>query len=396
MKRSLMSLAAGLSALALSFSAQAKELTFFFDVHSSGPEIYPCDAGHHQADQGQYCHYKGTSETCDPTNFGKTIGQINPGQGIKDYLGNPVDPVSKVHACICTGKNGGGYLMNFMRYKAAKWEGGTIGGDNHMGWKDATSGVATQPTAGAGVTVASKLWGTPANHVPSEFKTQLEAVTFNFGSELYGANFFVDFCYRGPQLPYYTDGNGLDAKANFSSLAHITKTNPFSTGTAGQSTLDYTTLARVGMQWELVCDMQGAGKYKYDHSGTSLDSGDGKFNDLDLLDITDAGTVANHLGTQYIFPGANVANWIGNLGGDNGEVLKSGTIPWTHLASADARELYGKNSTYWMVQNSAKIPRFCKLRTYFAEDAKKDRERAWQRADARYIVKWSVEEDSPE
>ena len=392
MKLSFAALAAGFSALALSVSAQAKELTFFFDVHSSGPEIYPCDAGHWQGDNGQYCHYKGTAAACSPDQFGKTIGEISPGQDIKDYLGAPIDPVSKVHACICTGKNGGGYLMNFMRYKAAKWVGGTTGGDNHMGWSTATSGVANQPSAGAGTTVASKVWGTTdAKNVPQEFKTQLEAVTFNFGSELYGANYFVDFCYRGPQLPYYTDGNGLDAPAYFSSLAHVTKTNPFGTGD-GTKTLDYTQLSKVGMQWELVCDHQGDGTYKYDHSGVSLDGGTGKFNDLDKMDIADQNTPPNFLGASYIIPGADVANWVGKLSGDS---ALSGTVANSKLVTGDLSEMYGVSSQQWITYNSPKVPRFCKLRTYFAEDSTKNRERAWQRADARYIVKWSVEEDAP-
>jgi hypothetical protein len=129
-------------------TASAKELTFFFDVHSSGPEIYPCDAGLWQGNQEKFCHYKGTSTACNPADLGKT--PVNPGQTVKDYLGNPVKADDPKHACICTGSNGGAYLMNFMRFKAAKWEGGLVGGENHMGWGDVKAYTVSQTSATQG------------------------------------------------------------------------------------------------------------------------------------------------------------------------------------------------------------------------------------------------------
>ncbi|NRA67429.1 MAG: hypothetical protein HRU19_23295 [Pseudobacteriovorax sp.] len=62
MKRLLLCL--GFTAMAISGKMQAKEITFYFDVFSSGPEIYPCDAGVYHPKPEQYCHYKGTTELC--------------------------------------------------------------------------------------------------------------------------------------------------------------------------------------------------------------------------------------------------------------------------------------------------------------------------------------------
>lgn len=378
-----------LSIISVAFVAPAfsKETTFFFDVSSSGPELYPCDAGMWQGDAGQYCHITGSAEACNPETFGRDSG-IKPGDVVKDYLGNNM--VVKPDSCSCTGANGGGYLMNFMRFRAAKWEGGATGEPNRFGWSQASTFTSTQPLKDRGVSVSQKVWGTNnAKDVQQQFKTQLENLSFNFGSELYGSHFYVDMCFKGPQLPYWLSNNDpQNATSNFRSRATLTKTNPFSTGNAGESTLDYTSLSKVAAKYELVCDLQGQGTYKFDHNGvgSTYDAdASAKFNQFNT-DITDTGVsdFSGYSGTQFIAPLSH-DTWVGKL---NGDYRTAGIISNQSLVTADNLNLFD----VWPTLNSAKIPRFCKLRTYFFEDATKNKERTWQRADSRFIIKWNTEE----
>jgi hypothetical protein len=417
---------AALGCFAAVSTAQAKELTFFFDVFSSGPEIYPCDAGIWQGQQPKYCHYKGTATNCNPNELGKTPGQTGVTTGMTTVDGSALSSYfSEAHACICTGGTGnpntgvrgGDYLMNFMRYKAAVWEGQDGSTDpNHRGW-----GTAVERTAQGtldGVTVARHVRETqgmtmaPATNVEQEFKTQLESVTFNFGSELYGAHFFVDFCYRGPQIPYWLgNGNPMNAKAQFASFAWLKSTNPFTGGdaTTGKPTLNYTSLSNLKMKTVMVCDKQGQGTYKYDHNGATPNGG--AFDSF-LTDIRDQGNidvstlagngvqVAGINGTgvnpnqqRFVLPApTGGTNWVGTLEGDK----KFGPLSLTDLSvRPDQYWLFGGangNVVTITEGSSAETPRFCKLRTYFVEESGK-RERAWQRHDARFIVKWLVEEN---
>ncbi len=389
-------LLAAAAALFFTSAAVAKELTFSFDVHSSGGEIYPCDAGMVQRDSGQFCHFKGTTTSCNAADIGRTPAEVGAEQAVDANTGLPVlQPGSEAHACICSGANGGAYLMNFIRYKAAPWV-GTQGGSNapnHLGWGPAVNGVV-QGTAN-GVTVARHLRGSnaaAANNVPQELATQLEAVSFNFGSELYGAQFFVDFCYRGPQIPYYLgEGNPQNALANFSTKAHITATNPFLSGNGGR-TRDYVTMSQLTMSWDMACDVQGVGAYKFDHNSA------GAF-DTFLTDLTDLGSRGN-LPSDYVTangvtmtPAAGT-NWVGNLAGANSEFRIAGSKSYSDLVTQQQQWLFGNSPQTWVTLNSSKTPRFCKMRAYFAEKPFRDRARAWQRADARFIVFWSVEEDA--
>lgn len=412
---------AALGCFAAASTAHAKELTFYFDVFSSGPEIYPCDAGIWQGEQPKYCHFKGTAQNCNPADLGKTPGQTGVTAGWQTVDGSAItNYFDGAHACICTGGTGGqstgvrggDYLMNFMRYKAATWVGGNTGGDNHMGWS--TPVEKTAQGTKEGVTVARHVRGSDANSatdVQQEFKTQLEAVTFNFGSELYGAHFFVDYCYRGPQIPYYLGNNHpQNANAQFGTFAWLKSTNPFQggNGTPGAPTLSYTDLAKVKLKTVMVCDLQGKGTYKYDHNSTT--SAPGVFDSFEM-DITDSGNIdvsslatggvvlANSTGSNvnpntqsFILTAPNSGtNWVGMLNGDK----KFGPTNVTNLAvKTDQYWLFGANNSleYITRGNEPFTPRFCKLRTYFVEESGK-RERAWQRHDARFITKWLVEEN---
>jgi hypothetical protein len=74
------------------------------------------------------------------------------------------------------------------------------------------------------------------------------------------------------------------------------------------------------------------------------------------------------------------ASWVGILKGD-----------W-----AQGGELNFENDKATLLKNKRiyndwRTPRFCKFRYYFAEKIG-GRERAWQRHDARFVVKWKIEE----
>jgi hypothetical protein len=366
--------------LCLVGSVSAKEVTFAFDVHFSGAEIYPCDAGVVQKDSGQYCHFKGTSTACSAADVGRTPAATGAAEAIDYNTGLPVlNPADAAYACICTGAAGTD--------------------PNHMGWGPATNGVI-QGNA-SGVTVARSLRGSSAeaaNSVPQELQTQLESVVFNFGSELYGAQFFVDLCYRGSQLPYYlSDNNPMNVPASFATKAYVTATNPFLTGTGTTATRDYVSLSDLALSWDMACDQQGLGTYRWDHNGTTAASG--AF-DTFITDLTDTGT--RTLPSGYTTAnGVNMTpaagtDWVGNLNGASGEFRRSGTLTSSNFAAAQQQWIIGDaSSSDWINTFNSNVPRFCKLRYYFAEKPFRDRERAWQRADARFVVKWSVEEPTP-
>jgi hypothetical protein len=163
------------------------------------------------------------------------------------------------------------------------------------------------------------------------------------------------------------------------------------------------------MKTVMVCDKQGQGTYKYDHNGATPNGG--AFDSF-LTDIRDQGNidvstlagngvqVAGINGTgvnpnqqRFVLPApTGGTNWVGTLEGDK----KFGPLSLTDLSvRPDQYWLFGGangNVVTITEGTSAETPRFCKLRTYFVEESGK-RERAWQRHDARFIVKWLVEEN---
>jgi hypothetical protein len=197
-----------LSAVALlALSAQnafAINLTFQFDVNSSGPSIYACNAGIKHGNNGNYCYDRIDGGTCTA---GCAAGNINECTAPK---GKYVEPKN----CVCTGEynsdNGtsgaqGTYRMDFLQANTTDWK------DNYE--------VATNSGNGSHVLTAdavetgakfNQIFGTDDNSfTPSlaAYKKQIKDMTINLGSEVYGAEYFVDICYRGPQIDY-TPNNG--------------------------------------------------------------------------------------------------------------------------------------------------------------------------------------------
>ncbi|MCX7979145.1 MAG: protease, partial [Bdellovibrionaceae bacterium] len=222
------------------FSAEAISLRFKFKVFSSGPNIYACNAGIMAPPiNKKVCYYEGTTNACTPTTCG-TTGEICDTR------------------CICTGNEGGEYLMNY-------------GKVSYEDWKDNGDTSVTGQVVGKTFASTGNDWAQPYPDSES-FNRRIKDLSFNLGSELYGARYFVDICYRGPQIEYFEDG----VKANFSLLAEANATDFFQTGPNGgdnnrdglviPGTVDgkkYTELAGLTVQAFAACDLQGVGALQY-------------------------------------------------------------------------------------------------------------------------------------
>lgn len=187
-----------LSAVALlALSAQnafAINLTFQFDVNSSGPSIYACNAGIKHGNTGpNVCFDRVAKVDCTA---GCAAGNMNACTG-------GATPKN----CSCTGEfdpSGvqGTYRMDFLQANTADWT------DNQV---TATGSEPHILTADAVLTGQrfNQIFGTDPGPSDSTqfvslaaYKKQIKDLTINLGSEIYGAEYFVDICYRGPQIDY--------------------------------------------------------------------------------------------------------------------------------------------------------------------------------------------------
>lgn len=155
-------------------SANAVNLAFKFEVNSSGNSMYACNAGlKHVNTNDRVCYDRKTLNSCTPDDACSTGDNCN---------------------CVCTGgglgdtqlNNQGNNRLDFLKAKVANWT------DN---------GYA--PT---GITSVYKEAGTSSfNTIHSTntmFRKQLTSLEFNFGSERYGTEYFVDVCFRATQIEY--------------------------------------------------------------------------------------------------------------------------------------------------------------------------------------------------
>lgn len=230
-----------LSAVALlALSAQsafAINLTFQFDVNSSGPSIYACNAGiKHGNGDANICYDRVTNNTCTPGCAAGNMNACTAGQLPKN--------------CVCTGEfdpsgNQGTYRMDFLQANTADWE------DNQTA---ATNGLASHILTADKISTGAKfnqIFGTDSGTsdwtVPASYKKQIKDMTINLGSEIYGAEYFVDICYRGPQIDYRhndrtVDGLNFNLKA-FATIFDIKQAD-------GKS---YNTLAKLEVKAEAKC-----------------------------------------------------------------------------------------------------------------------------------------------
>ncbi|WP_127717419.1 hypothetical protein [Halobacteriovorax sp. HLS] len=207
--------------LAATFSAQAIEVSFDFTVFSSGSSIYPCNAGIKHANPRQEVCYERTNpnNSCNPN-------------ACED--GESCD-------CVCAGTNGGQYNVDFLKASYANWtdHNETIGSSTAATVKASTSNnyiFSNDSDANGSVTNANY------------FDKQLTALTFNLGTETFGAEYVLDVCFRGPQIDYASS----DIRSNWTAKAQATI----------QDMLGYESYASVAglkVDSEVVCEHQVAG-----------------------------------------------------------------------------------------------------------------------------------------
>lgn len=284
-------------------SAQAIELNFQFKVFSSGPDIYACNVGLKHADPaGQVCYYDNTNLACQPG----------------DCLNNDCAK----HNCICTSNNGGAYLMDFF----------------HVGYGSWLSNITSQTSKKAGQSSYVQLF-TDAQ----AWDNRIDNLTFNFGSERYGAQYYVDICFRGPQIEYYD----LGVTSNWAITTQVNATD------FNLNTLRYRQLADLSAKVEYVCDLQGMGNYQH------------AVNNSGQYDTSD---------NEAIFGAGDTRDAKGPL-----------------AFNGNAITFHNQNTLI----NGLYSPRFCKVRYYFDENAVQN-VRKWQIHGAQVCTFTRIEEPAGE
>lgn len=282
-------------------NAFAVSLEFAFDVNSSGPSIYPCDAGiRHMKHTERVCYDRVAQVSCNPA-LCTTQEQCN---------------------CVCTGgaSNGDGeYRQDFLKASYADWtENGSYAPSS------VTSGAVSAQEAGfARIFTATNEWD-----------KQITNLSFNLGSERYGTDFYLDVCYRGPQIEYFQHyGTQTNSDVNFFPNFAI-KLQATVTDLVSSNGLKYSTLADLKVKTEVTCDVQGLGAYVYAYSGSS---------------------------TNPVYDNAQAHQLLGVTGGDK-------NFSSNYVAFNAGSNLLLLND--WVNQGNAKTPRFCKVRYSFIENAR--------------------------
>jgi len=326
--------------------SEAISLRFKFKTYSSGPSIYACNAGLRTPPLNKkVCYFEGTTNTCTPNDCAD--GQVCNTR------------------CICNGDSGGDYLMNYFA--------GT-----HVEWKD--NGVIGDTNETRVTGTGSNSWSTLLNDTTSWSKS-IKELSFNLGSELYGAQYFVDICYRGPQIEYWED----NVIANFALRAQASATDFLAEGVnPGDNSRDglvipgtvdgkkYTELAGLKVQSFVVCDQQGLGTYKYARNNNNA------YNTTD----TSAAFKVN-AGSGFPF----AAN-------ESSDLYLSSSSAFINASSLD---LFGGSlGQNWLNLNNTKTPRFCRIRYVFTESNAAQSSgvnfRKWQRHGAEICTYTSIEE----
>ncbi len=244
-------------------SAFAVKLDFSFNVNSSGPSIYPCDAGiKHVTHVEEICYDRTTQNSCDPT----------------------LCEAGEECNCVCSGGNNPQdniHTQDFMSVVHADWA------DNGM----------PLPTVSSSAVTASETDFSRIFSGKTEWDKQLSSLTFNLGSERYGTEFYLDVCYRGPQINF----NGNAASNKYAMRLQSTITDLISV-----NGLQYSSLADLKVKITASCDLQGEG----DFTGPATD-------DAQSHQITDVSGGDKNFSTAFsaFNGGANVAilnDWINN------------------------------------------------------------------------------------
>lgn len=292
-------------------NAFAINLTFQFDVNSSGPSIYACNAGLKHP-SGRACFDRVEGIACTPGCADGNLTQCTAGTTPK--------------TCVCTGEdfgNGtqGAYRLDFLKSSTADWT------DNQE-----AMGTVTQKMIEAGLTNFNQIHA-GAFPVLESYKKQLKDLTVNLGSEMYGAEYFVDICYRGPQIDYTNSVGYPNSTLNFAFKANATVFDIKKIDGVTVTDSNYKGLAGLQVKAELKCIMNN----KFDYC---------------LADVLPGETAGCAPGTPQVASAHNlsypsVEKWI-----DMGK---------TAIQEANIIAL----ST--MVANGQVTPRFCQIRYSFRE-----------------------------
>ncbi|MFG1485666.1 hypothetical protein [Halobacteriovorax sp. RZ-2] len=180
------------------FSTQAARVQFDFDVYSSGASIYPCNAGlKHKKHRGVFCYNPKTLRSCDPGSRGGHGGYpflegliAEGGNGGYNGGGGGQDcgPDGTNCDCVCAGDLDGRNenTLDTVRGKITKWK---DHGDR------SNFRYSVEKTAG------EYNYHTLIDQ-NDQFSKRLKELSFNLGSEMYGAKYFVDICFRATQIDY--------------------------------------------------------------------------------------------------------------------------------------------------------------------------------------------------
>lgn len=327
--------------LFLSFQAEAISLRYKFKVFSSGPSIYPCNAGViAQPTSQKVCYFENTQNVCNPDSCSTAKGNCE-------------------SRCVCTGDNGGDYLQNYGVAEYKDWK------DHHQ--LNSVTGKGKKTFAVS----SSKPYAFEDNASWDKVLTNLH---FDLGSELYSAKYYVDICYRGSQIEYFED----QVAANWSVFTQAAGVNFLANGVNGgennrdglvipEEFIKYTERAGVQVQTYVSCDFQGTGNYVYARNAN------GQYNTAD-----------NEAGFS-----------LASTGNPNGATEGSGSFLSSSASSLPASGV--TTIDQWLVNNSSKAPRFCKVRYVFTETnykAAKPNLRSWTRHGAEMCTYTKIEEDA--
>ena len=206
--------------LATTFSAQAIEVSFDFSVFSSGSSIYPCNTGIKHANTDEVICYKRTEPTTS----------CNPSACVS---GEQCD-------CVCTGTVGRS-KVDFLNA-------------TYTNWTDHNESIGSLSSATVKANNKSNFLfkNERDNKTPAKgnyFKKQLTSLSFNLGSETFGAKYFLDVCFRGPQIDYATAGISTN---------WVAKSQATIQDMVGYAS--YAGVAGLEVSSKIVCDYQQAGE----------------------------------------------------------------------------------------------------------------------------------------
>jgi hypothetical protein len=306
------------------------------------------------------------------------------GAGVRTIDGTPVTAESEGrHRCACL--SDAAHRGDFLRYTLANFE-----DDGTLAPSDESGVVASSERGGV---LSRELSQQSSGRMGSSFATPLSEVTFELGSEAFGAQYFIDLCYVGvaprkKEIPRPGQGQGTPPPKfdlpDFSSSAYLFATNPgvdVGSSRPGDKALFYTNLAGIKGNWDLACNFFDASKSPPD-----------VLLDYEKLGITDAGrrAVPGNLGSavgMYLQPPAEADGWVGRL---NGEFARGGDFT---ALDTQLRYLFGSSSSALELSlgTQGRTPRACRIRLYFWEAAS-GRAREWQRGGARFTFKWNMTE----